>query len=458
MDRVENLVVAEDLQMVFRIGKMEVPALRGINLKVRTGEFLAIMGPSGCGKSTLLHLLGGLLTPSSGRIWIDGVEMSLVSDAERTEIRKLKIGFVFQRFNLLPTLTARHNIELACRIHGNGNQNEARTREIFRLLGLEGKMDHKPSELSGGEQQRISVARAVINRPALLLADEPTGNLDSQNSENVLSILKELNLRYNQTILMITHNPDAAAAASRIIRMKDGRLVNPDSELNDVDVGRQLQLESGSRQIQVQADVLEPDQQVVARGLHQLLLNGNPETAVDPEHDSGEKGGDLVGPGGQFERVGLPAANHLRTQPPYGVGLAESLLPGGEAQQQELRSILSRPQIVPVGLLEKRLIEDPFSVIDQERAHARLRDVSPQTDRLVLPEEMKFPPLLLVELLQNVGPFLLDDPGAHGSEISASPAHVLQNRLQTGRCRNRLHGRQRKIREASEKQKEEGDP
>ena len=230
MDRDKNLVVAEDLQMVFRIGKMEVPALRGINLKVRTGEFLAIMGPSGCGKSTLLHLLGGLLTPSSGRIWIDGVEISLVSDAERTEIRKMKIGFVFQRFNLLPTLTARHNIELACRIHGNGNQNESRTRELFQLLGLEGKMDHKPSELSGGEQQRISVARAVINRPALLLADEPTGNLDSQNSDNVLAILKELNQRYNQTILMITHNPDAATAASRVIRMKDGRLVSSDSE------------------------------------------------------------------------------------------------------------------------------------------------------------------------------------------------------------------------------------
>ena len=229
MDRDKNLVVAEDLQMVFRIGKMEVPALRGINLKVPIGEFLAIMGPSGCGKSTLLHLLGGLLTPSSGRIWIDGVEMSLISDAERTEIRKMKIGFVFQRFNLLPTLTARHNIELACRIHGNGHQNESRTREIFQLLGLEGKMDHKPSELSGGEQQRISVARAVINRPALLLADEPTGNLDSQNSDNVLSILKELNQRYNQTILMITHNPDAAAAATRVIRMKDGRLVSSDS-------------------------------------------------------------------------------------------------------------------------------------------------------------------------------------------------------------------------------------
>ena len=230
MDRDKNLVVAEDLQMIFRIGKMEVPALRGINLKVRAGEFLAIMGPSGCGKSTLLHLLGGLLTPSSGRIWIDGVEISLVSDAERTEIRKMKIGFVFQRFNLLPTLTARHNIELACRIHGNGNQNESRTRELFQLLGLEGKMDHKPSELSGGEQQRISVARAVINRPALLLADEPTGNLDSQNSDNVLAILKELNQRYNQTILMITHNPDAAAAASRVIRMKDGRLVSSGSE------------------------------------------------------------------------------------------------------------------------------------------------------------------------------------------------------------------------------------
>ena len=224
-NRIEkNLVVARDLQMVYHVGNVDIPALRGIDLTVRAGEFLAIMGPSGCGKSTLLHLLGGLLTPSSGRIWIDGVEISSISDAERTEIRKAKIGFVFQRFNLLPTLTAQHNIELASRIHGNGHAGKVRTQEILQLLGLEGKMRHKPSELSGGEQQRISVARAVINRPALLLADEPTGNLDSQNSRNVLSILKELNVRYKQTIVMITHNPDAAALANRVVEMKDGQL------------------------------------------------------------------------------------------------------------------------------------------------------------------------------------------------------------------------------------------
>ena len=227
MGQRKNLVVVEDLQMVYRVGKVEVPALRGIDMILKEGEFVAFMGPSGCGKSTLLHILGGLLQPTSGRVWIDGEEITEIADSNRTEIRKKKMGFVFQRFNLLPTLSAKDNIELASRIHGNGHYGEEWTQEILQFLGLQDKMHHKPSELSGGEQQRVSVARAIINRPALLLADEPTGNLDSENSELVLRILHDLNVQYNQTIIMITHNPDAAATANRTIYMQDGNILSP---------------------------------------------------------------------------------------------------------------------------------------------------------------------------------------------------------------------------------------
>lgn len=221
----KDIVIAEDLQMIYRVGKVEVPALRGVDLTVKQGEFIAVMGPSGCGKSTLLHLLGGLLKPSSGRIFIDGTEIGAVTDAERTEIRRLKMGFVFQRFNLLPTLSAEDNIELARRIRGNGHD-ERNVSDLLKLLGLEDKLHHKPGELSGGEQQRLSIARAVISRPAILLADEPTGSLDSDNSQMVLQMLQELNLRYGQTLIMITHDSEAASTASRIIEMRDGRILN----------------------------------------------------------------------------------------------------------------------------------------------------------------------------------------------------------------------------------------
>jgi putative ABC transport system ATP-binding protein len=221
-----DIVVTENLQMVYRVGKVEVPALRGVDMTVKEGEFVAVMGPSGCGKSTLLHLLGGLLMPSAGRVKIDGIDLSSIGDAERTEVRRKKIGFVFQRYNLLPTLSAEGNIELARRIHGNGHKVDISTREILGLLGLEQKLDHKPSELSGGEQQRVALARAVINRPSILLADEPTGNLDSENSQMVLQMLQDLNRRYKQTIVMITHDPDAAATASRMLEMRDGRILN----------------------------------------------------------------------------------------------------------------------------------------------------------------------------------------------------------------------------------------
>ncbi|MFN2578812.1 MAG: ABC transporter ATP-binding protein [Pyrinomonadaceae bacterium] len=220
-----TILKADNLEKIYRIGKVDVPALRGVSLAVQEGEFVAVMGPSGCGKSTMLHLLGGLLTPTTGRILIDGEDLTAASDAKRTDIRRRKIGFVFQRFNLFPTLTAEGNLRLAERIHGNGADDPDRRREILRMLHLEDKMHHKPLELSGGEQQRVALARAVVNRPAIVLADEPTGNLDSENSELVLKMFRELNDRFNQTIIMITHNPEAAAACQRIIQMRDGHIV-----------------------------------------------------------------------------------------------------------------------------------------------------------------------------------------------------------------------------------------
>ncbi|MFN2453543.1 MAG: ABC transporter ATP-binding protein [Pyrinomonadaceae bacterium] len=223
-----TILKAENLAKVYRVGSMDVPALRGVSLDIEEGEFLAIMGPSGCGKSTLLHLLGGLLTPTRGRIIVDEEDLTAASDAGRTEIRRRKIGFVFQRFNLFPTLTAEGNLRLAERIHGgNGANDPERRREVLRLLKLEDKLHHKPLELSGGEQQRVALARAIVTRPAIILADEPTGNLDSDNSAIVLNMFQELNYRFNQTIVMITHNPEAAAMCRRIVQMRDGEIVPP---------------------------------------------------------------------------------------------------------------------------------------------------------------------------------------------------------------------------------------
>lgn len=216
-----------DLTKSYKVGKLDVPALRGVTLDVNPGEFVAIMGPSGCGKSTLLHLLGGLLSPTTGNIIIDGEDLSKISDARRTDIRRRKIGFVFQRFNLFPTLSAEGNLKLAEKIHtGNGSKSSEKRREVLRLLRLEDKMHHKPVELSGGEQQRVALARAIVNSPAIILADEPTGNLDTENSRIVLDMFRELNEKFSQTIIMITHNPEAAAVCSRTIQMRDGHVVS----------------------------------------------------------------------------------------------------------------------------------------------------------------------------------------------------------------------------------------
>ncbi len=222
------ILQAINLTKTFKSGKIEVPALRGLSLKVNEEEFIAIMGPSGCGKSTLLHLLGGLATPTGGQVLIDGEEISTGKDSVRTDIRRRKIGFVFQRFNLLPTLSAMANLKIAQEIHGNTNSDQEDIHQILELLGLGEKIHHKPSELSGGEQQRLAIGRAIINKPSILLADEPTGNLDSSSSKTVLNMMQELNQTFNQTILMITHNPEAAAMANRVIEMRDGKIISPD--------------------------------------------------------------------------------------------------------------------------------------------------------------------------------------------------------------------------------------
>lgn len=218
----KTILKTENLTKTYQMGKVKTHALRGISLDIAEGEFIAVMGQSGCGKSTLLHLLGGLLSPSTGKIIIDGEDISAVSDAQRTDIRRRKIGFVFQRFNLFPTLSAEGNLKLAEKIHSGNGGSQARRHEVLKLLKLENRMHHKPLEMSGGEQQRVALARAIINNPAIILADEPTGNLDSENSEIVLDMFRDLNKQYNQTIIMITHNPEAARHCSRIIRMRDG--------------------------------------------------------------------------------------------------------------------------------------------------------------------------------------------------------------------------------------------
>jgi putative ABC transport system ATP-binding protein len=220
------MIEIRDLKKVYRVGEVDVHALRGVNLSVARGEFLSIVGPSGSGKSTLFHVLGGLTPPTSGDIHIDGRDLLKMTDAERTELRKTTVGFVFQKYNLLPTLTAEDNIAIARDIAGRDQKSDPEFNEILKLLGIEGRLHHKPRALSGGEQQRVAIARGIVNHPAILLADEPTGNLDTENSIAVLGILRDLNDRLGQTILMITHNPEAAAYGHRTVRMRDGRVVD----------------------------------------------------------------------------------------------------------------------------------------------------------------------------------------------------------------------------------------
>ncbi len=221
-------IVVENVHKTYRIGKVDVPAVRGVSFSAEPGEFISIVGPSGSGKSTLFYMLGGLTRADSGRVVVGGSDFAQLSDAERTQLRKQKIGFVFQKFNLLPTLTARDNIEIARNIAGEHANTEPDFFErITEMLGISKRLDHRPSELSGGEQQRVALARALINKPAIVLADEPTGNLDTRNSDAVLAMLRQSNKDLGQTVLMITHNPEAAKFGDRILHMRDGELVDP---------------------------------------------------------------------------------------------------------------------------------------------------------------------------------------------------------------------------------------
>ena len=218
------IIQVQNLRKVYRVGKVDVEALRGVDLAVSRGEFLSIVGPSGSGKSTLFHVVGGLTPATSGTVRVDGHDLAKMSDSGRTQLRKSVVSFVFQKYNLLPTLTARDNIAVARDIAGRDAKPDPDFDKVLDLLGIAGRLQHKPFELSGGEQQRVAIARAVVNHPAILLADEPTGNLDTANSQIVLSLLRDLNARLGQTILMITHNPEAAAFGHRTVHMRDGRM------------------------------------------------------------------------------------------------------------------------------------------------------------------------------------------------------------------------------------------
>jgi putative ABC transport system ATP-binding protein len=225
-----EVVEAIDVQKTYAQGEVTVHAVRGIDLVVRKGELLSIIGPSGSGKSTLLTILGAIETPTSGRILLEGVNYASLSDDERTLLRRRRIGFIFQAFNLIPTLTALENVALPLELDGiHENEARARAAEILTQVDLSDRLAHLPSAMSGGQQQRVAVARALVIRPALVLADEPTGNLDSIASEQVMTLLRELVDKQNQTVVMVTHDLDIAALADRVVRMRDGHIVNDEA-------------------------------------------------------------------------------------------------------------------------------------------------------------------------------------------------------------------------------------
>jgi len=221
-------VRAVDLARTFRVGETKVEALRGVNLEVPQGQFVALVGPSGSGKSTFLNLVGGLDRPTGGELWIDGVELGASREKILTEHRRQRVGFVFQGFNLLPRLTALENVALPLIFSGVVERERlARARELLAQVGLGDRIDHRPTQLSGGEQQRVAIARALVGRPAIILADEPTGNLDSATGREIMALLRELNREQGVTLLLVTHDPEAAGFAGRVIRMRDGRIENP---------------------------------------------------------------------------------------------------------------------------------------------------------------------------------------------------------------------------------------
>jgi putative ABC transport system ATP-binding protein len=218
-------VQAENLHKSYALGPHAVEALRGVSLAIRQGEFVAVMGPSGCGKTTLLHIIGAIDAPSRGFTTIEQVDLASLSEDQLSDLRRDRVGFVFQFYNLIPTLTARENVEIPLQFKGVGAaERRARALAILERVGLRDRADHKPAELSGGEQQRTAIARALVNRPSIVLLDEPTGDLDSATGREILSLLKTLNRQDQVTIVVATHDPAVAAAGSRVIRLRDGRV------------------------------------------------------------------------------------------------------------------------------------------------------------------------------------------------------------------------------------------
>lgn len=214
-----------NLHKSYVLGSSAVGALRGVSLKVQKGDFLALMGPSGCGKTTLLNLIGAIDTPSRGTLHIEDVALENLDDRQLSDLRRDRIGIVFQFFNLLATLTARENVELPMQLSGKASRERAeRSLWLLDRVGLKDRADHKPAELSGGEQQRVSIARALANQPAIVLLDEPTGDLDSANGREILELLADLNRKEQVTFIIATHDPLVAAASSRIVRLRDGRI------------------------------------------------------------------------------------------------------------------------------------------------------------------------------------------------------------------------------------------
>jgi len=221
----DSIVMANDLEKSYRINGSTISALRGVSLQIVRGEFVSIVGPSGCGKSTLLNLLGGLSLPTKGNIAIDGNDLAQLSAERIAELRRHTLGLVFQAFNLSPVLTVQENVELPMMLAGvAATERTARARELVHAVGLEDKIDYLPSELSGGQKQRVAIARALANRPAVLLADEPTGNLDSATAREVMDLLIQIHRDNQSALVMVTHDPDDAARADRIVRMRDGKI------------------------------------------------------------------------------------------------------------------------------------------------------------------------------------------------------------------------------------------